>query len=113
MDRLADGTHAVCAAEVAEAKARLDALATSEGTDPGSIAIIESFSNQVPTRLRDQYLDDGAGTTLRKLRTPPINPQTSSASPLGFTSGDAAIRLSRRAVRRSRPKSLAGPSIRL
>ena len=68
--------------EVAEAKARFDALAASEGTDPGSIATIGSFSNRVLTRLRDQYLDDGAGTTLRKLRASPINPQTSSASPL-------------------------------
>ena len=43
--------------EVAEAKARFDALAASEGTDPGSVATIGSFNNPVLTRLRDQYLD--------------------------------------------------------
>ena len=43
--------------EVAEAKARFDALTASEGTDPGSIATIGSFNNPVLTRLRDQYLD--------------------------------------------------------
>ena len=43
--------------EVAEAKARFDALSGSEGTDPGSVATIGSFNNPVLTRLRDQYLD--------------------------------------------------------
>ena len=43
--------------EVAEAKARFDALAGSEETDPGSVATIGSFNNPVLTRLRDQYLD--------------------------------------------------------
>ncbi len=43
--------------EVAEAKARFDALAASEGEDPGSVATIGSFNNPVLTRLRDQYLD--------------------------------------------------------
>jgi polysaccharide biosynthesis transport protein len=43
--------------EVAEAKARFDALAGSEETDPSSVATIGNFNNPVLTRLRDQYLD--------------------------------------------------------
>ena len=45
--------------EVAEAKARFDALAASGGADagPDSVATVPSFNNPVLTRLRDQYLD--------------------------------------------------------